>query len=106
MQFQINPQTLDFPLPEELIAQEPAAQRDQAKLMVIHRQTGELEHRLFRDLVHYLRPGDVLVLNKAKVDHAKLVGHKRTGGKVELVFVAKNGPNEWRALARPLIKNG
>ena len=73
-------------------------ERDQARLMVIHKRSGDIEHRRFADVINYLFPGDVLVINKAKVDHAKLIGRKRTGGKVEIIFVERSSiPNEWRA---------
>ncbi len=104
--FKIDPATLDFELPEHLIAQTPPAERDQARLLVLHRKTGQIEHRLFSDLRSYLVPGDVLVLNNAKVSRAKLMGRKPSGGKVEAIFVEKTGDDEWRALVRPLLKEG
>ncbi|MBV9079761.1 MAG: tRNA preQ1(34) S-adenosylmethionine ribosyltransferase-isomerase QueA [Elusimicrobia bacterium] len=103
----IDPETLDFPLPEELVAQEPLAQRDQARLIVIHRGTGRIEHRHFSNLGEYLRAGDLLVINKARVNRARVFGKKKSGGKVELLFL---GPTDdkalWRALARPPLKEG
>jgi S-adenosylmethionine:tRNA ribosyltransferase-isomerase len=105
--FVIDPVTLDFQLPDELIAQEPLHERDQARLMVVHKRDGDIEHKRFADIATYLRRGDVVVVNKAKVDHAKLIGRKRTGGKVEIIFIEKTGrPNEWRALVRSLVKDG
>src|SRR5690242_11996933 len=102
----IDPTTLDFELPEELIAQEPLAKRDHARLMVIDRKTGEIAHRKFFNLVDYLKAGDVLVLNQAKVSPAKLVGKKKTGGRVEVILISPEGPDAWRALVRPLLPVG
>ena len=102
----IDPTTLNFELPEDRIAQEPLAQRDHAKLMVLDRGAGTLEHRIFSEIADYLRAGDLLVLNKAKVDAVKLVGRKTTGGQVEMIFLGPNGNlGEWRALVRPLLKD-
>ncbi len=83
----------DYHLPPELIAQTPVEPRDASRLLVIHRQTGALEHRLFRDIVEYLRPGDLLVGNDSRVIPARLHGTKSSGGAVELF------------LLRPLIPN-
>src|SRR5436305_14886335 len=72
----------DYELPPRLVAQEPAARRDESRLLVADRSTGELHHRHFRDLPDYLRPGDRLVLNDTKVLPARLVGRReKTGGK-------------------------
>ncbi len=101
----IDPNTLDFPLSDDLVAQEPLEKRDEARLLVVHRETGALEHKKFSDIISYLAPGDVVVINKAKVDHARVFGKKKTGGKVEILFL---GPTKekgvWRALARPPLK--
>lgn len=105
--FHINPRTLDFDLPENLIAQEPLRERDQARLLVLNRSNGKIEHRIFSDFPAYLKPGDVLVVNKAKVSRAKLIGRKPTGGKVEAIFLgAMDQPGLWKALVRPLLKEG
>ena len=73
----------DFELPPELIAQVPAPQRDQSRLLVLHRQSGQVEHRRFRDLPEYLRSGDLLVLNDSRVIPARLRGmNAHTGGQV------------------------
>lgn len=111
MRFRIDPDTLDFALPDELIAQEPTPERDQARLLVLRRSTGQIEHRRFADLGDYLRAGDVLVLNKAKVSKTKLTGKKNTGGKVEVIFLEKLSvpgatTEEWKALVRPPVKDG
>jgi len=77
----------DYNLPKELIAQYPAEKRDESRLLVLHRATGRIEHRIFRDIIGYLDPGDSLVLNDTKVLPARLAGKKETGGKIEaLVF--------------------
>lgn len=92
----------DYNLPEELIAQEPVEPRDASRLLVVHRQTGELEHRAFRDIVDYIRPGDVLVINDTKVIPARLFGTKMdTGGHVELLLLKRMGRDAWEALVRP-----
>lgn len=91
-----------FELPEELIAQEPVEPRDAARLLVLHRETGHLEHRIFHDLPDYLRPGDILVLNDTKVIPARLRGRKAgTGGQVEVLLVHRRSECEWEALVRP-----
>lgn len=80
----------DFVLPQELIAQEPVFPRDICRLMVLHRETQAIEHRVFRDILHYLESGDVLVLNDTKVIPARLFARKeRTGGKVEILFLGE-----------------
>ena len=71
----------DFDLPPELIAQTPASRRDNSRLLVLHRASGQLEHRQFRDVLEYLHPGDVLVLNDSRVIPARLRGSNvHTGG--------------------------
>ena len=95
----------DYPLPEELIAQQPVEPRDASRLLVLHRQTGSLEHRTFSQVVDYLRPGDVLVINDTRVIPARLRGEKEgTGGRIEvLVFQplgTSPGGEVWKALVR------
>jgi len=77
----------DYNLPKNLIAQYPAEKRDGSRLLVLHRATGRIEHRIFRDIIEYLDPGDLLVLNNTKVLPARLVGKKETGGKVEALVL-------------------
>jgi S-adenosylmethionine:tRNA ribosyltransferase-isomerase len=90
----------DYDLPERLIAQHPAAERDAARLLVVRRGTGELEHRHVRDLPDLLRPGDRLVLNDTAVVPARLVGRReRTGGRWEGLFL-RAGPDGWEMLAK------
>ncbi len=75
----------DFELPAELIAQEPAPQRDQSRLLVLHRSSGMVEHRHFLDLREHLQPGDLLVLNNSRVILARLRGvNAHTGGQFEV----------------------
>ena len=91
----------DYNLPPELIAQTPVEPRDASRLMVVHRATGEIEHRIFRDIVDYLRAGDLLVLNQTRVLHARLFGRKaRTGGRVELLLLKRRDAHTWEALVR------
>jgi S-adenosylmethionine:tRNA ribosyltransferase-isomerase len=92
----------DFELPPELIAQAPAPQRDQSRLLVLHRDSGEVEHRHFRDLIEYLRPGDLLVLNDSRVIPARLRGvNAHTDGQFEILLLEENAPNDWWAMLRP-----
>ena len=92
----------DYQLPEELIAQTPIEPRDASRLMVLDRARRTIEHRVFRDIVEYLRPGDVLVCNQSRVIPARLFGRKvPTGGKVELLLLTKRGNNTWEALVKP-----
>ena len=92
----------DYYLPEELIAQEPVEPRDASRLLVVHRQTGQLEHKVFRDIVDYLHPGDVLVINDTKVIPARLFGTKRgTGGQAELLLIKRLSRDVWETLVRP-----
>jgi S-adenosylmethionine:tRNA ribosyltransferase-isomerase len=91
----------DYDLPPELIAQTPVEPRDASRLMVIHRSTGEIEHRTFRDIAGYLHAGDLLVLNQTRVIPARLFGHKAaTGGRVEILLLSRRDERTWEALAR------
>jgi len=92
----------DFALPEELIAQTPTPQRDSSRLLVLHRDSGQIEHRNVRDLLKYLEPGDVLVLNDSRVIHARLHGQNlHTGRKFEILLLEENGINDWWTMMRP-----
>ena len=95
--------TLDFyfDLPEELIAQTPLQQRDASRLLVLNRQTGEREHRHFYDILDYLRPGDCLVMNNSRVLPARLLGHRPTGGAVEVLLLRDLGDKKWECLCKP-----
>ncbi len=92
----------DFDLPPELIAQRPAEIRDASRLMVVERRTGEVRHGLFRDLPDHLRPGDVIVVNDSRVLPARLIGRKPTGGKVDVLLLARRGPRLWEVLVKGL----
>lgn len=92
----------DYTLPPDLIAQHPVEPRDAARLLVVDRATGRLEHRIFRDLPEYLRPDDVLVINDTRVIPARLRAHKNTGGAVEVLLLRTAGdPGVWEVLLRP-----
>ncbi len=90
---------LDYTLPEDLIAQTPVEPRDSSRLLVLHRDDGRLEHRIFRDIGEYLRPGDLLVANESRVIPARLFGHKEPGGgKVEILLLGKLEGTQWHCL--------
>ncbi|MBE3560005.1 MAG: tRNA preQ1(34) S-adenosylmethionine ribosyltransferase-isomerase QueA [Ktedonobacteraceae bacterium] len=95
----------DYDLPQELIAQTPIEPRDASRLLVVHRSTGRLEHRHFRDIGDYLRPGDLLIANQSRVIPARLTGRRvETGGLVEVLLLAERpdvGRDCWEALVRP-----
>jgi len=92
----------DFELPPELIAQVPAPQRDQSRLLVLHRQSGQVEHRRFSDLPGCLGSGDLLVLNNSRVIPARLRGmNAHTGGKFEILLLEENATNDWWGMLRP-----
>jgi S-adenosylmethionine:tRNA ribosyltransferase-isomerase len=89
----------DYYLPPELIAQTPIEPRDASRLLIVHRATGQIEHRLFHDVGDYLRPGDLLVLNETRVIPARLRGRKAGGGgKVEVLLLARRDEQTWEAL--------
>jgi S-adenosylmethionine:tRNA ribosyltransferase-isomerase len=91
-----------FDLPPELIAQQPAARRDASRLLVLHRQTRQVGHGRFPDLLNHLKPGDVLVLNNSRVIPARLHGKNvKTGGQFEMLLLEECAPNEWWAMMRP-----
>ncbi len=91
----------DYSLPRERIAQTPLEPRDASRLLVLHRDTGALEHRIFRDITDYLRPGDLLVANESRVIPARLFGHKAgSGGKVELLLLNRRDEVTWEVLVR------
>ena len=90
-----------YELPEELIAQTPLQQRDASRLMVLNRVTGEIEHKHFYDIIDYLHPGDCLVLNDSRVLPARLLGHRPTGGAVEVLLLRDLGDKKWECLCKP-----
>lgn len=91
-----------YDLPKELIAQTPAEPRDSSRLLILHKDTGETEHRMFRDITDYLHEGDVLVINDSKVIPARLYGVKEDSGiTVEVVLLRSRGLDVWETLVRP-----
>lgn len=90
-----------YDLPEERIAQTPVEPRDHSRLMVVHRDSGAIEHRHFFDIIDYLRPGDCLVVNETKVIPARLYGERPTGGVCEVLLLKQLGPKKWETLVRP-----
>ena len=92
----------NFHLPEELIAQHPLEKRDNSRLMVLDKATGEIEHKHFYDVLNYLNPGDTLVLNNTRVLPAWLIGEKEnTGGKIEFLLLKRIEGDKWECLAKP-----
>jgi S-adenosylmethionine:tRNA ribosyltransferase-isomerase len=92
----------DFALPPGLIAQAPVPQRDQSRLLVLHRHSGQAEHRRFCDLREYLHPGDLLVLNNSRVIPARLRGiNAHTAGQFEILLLEENAINDWWVMLRP-----
>ncbi|MCG3089229.1 tRNA preQ1(34) S-adenosylmethionine ribosyltransferase-isomerase QueA [Sporosarcina cyprini] len=92
----------DFELPEELIAQTPLADRTASRLMLFDRETGEVEHKIFRDIVDELEEGDLIVLNNTKVLPARLIGTKEdTGASIELLLLKETGEDQWETLVKP-----
>ena len=91
-----------FDLPEELIAQTPLEDRSNSRLMVLDKKTGEIEHKIFKDVIDYLNPGDCLVLNNTRVIPARLIGEKvDTGGKIEFLLLKRTDKDVWQALVKP-----
>ena len=90
----------DFPLPEELIAQEPAVRRDASRLLLLDRTSGAITHTTFSRIVEQFREGDVLVINTTRVIPARLLGRKESGGKAELFLVRQTPDGSWRCLIR------
>ena len=92
----------DYDLPKELIAQDPLDDRSSSRLMVLDRESGEIEHRVFRDIIDYLNPGDCLVINDTKVIPARLIGAREgSGGKVEIFLLKRKEKDIWETLVRP-----
>ena len=90
-----------YDLPEELIAQTPLQKRDSSRLCVLNKETGEVSHRHFYDILDYLRPGDCLVMNDSRVLPARLLGHRPTGGAVEVLLLRDLGDKKWECLCKP-----
>lgn len=95
--------TSDFSyyLPEELIAQTPLEQRDSSRLLKLDRDTGRVEHHHFYEIIDYLQPGDCLVMNDSRVLPARLLGHRPTGGAVEVLLLRDLGNKQWECLCKP-----
>ena len=94
----------DYFLPEELIGQKPREPRDSAKLMLIDRKTGSIEHKHFYNIIDYLQKGDVLVRNATKVIPARIFGHKDTGGVLEILLIKRISLDTWECLLKPAKK--
>ncbi len=91
-----------FDLPEELIAQDPLEDRSSSRLLVVDKNTGKTQHRVFKDIIEYLNPGDCLVLNNTKVIPARLYGEREgTGGQVEVLLLKRGEGDVWETLVRP-----
>lgn len=91
-----------FELPEELIAQDPLEDRSGSRLLVVDKETGEVSHHIFKEIIDYLEPGDCLVLNDTKVIPARLIGAKEdTGGKIEVLLLKRREDNIWETLVKP-----
>ena len=91
-----------YDLPKELIAQTPVEPRDHSRLMVLHKESGEVEHRHFYDVIDYLNPGDCLIVNDSRVLPARLYGQKEgTGGHMEFLLLQNLGNDQWETLAKP-----
>lgn len=100
--FPMNLSDYDFDLPQELIAQEPVAQRDQSRLLVLDRGNGRVRHMRFADIAGLVAPSDVLIVNQTRVFPARLHGVRaQTGGKVELLLIARDRGGNWLAMGKP-----
>lgn len=97
----LNTKSYFYDLPEELIAQTPAEPRDSSRLLVYHKSSGEIEHKIFRDVLDYLKPGDVLVVNNTRVLPARLYGKKESGAQIEVLLLKRIDLNTWETLAKP-----
>lgn len=97
----MNVSEFNYELPEELIAQVPIQKRDESRLMVLNRKDKTIEHKTFKDILDYLRPGDVLVRNNTKVIPARLYGKKDTGANVEFLLLNRIEGDIWESIVRP-----
>ena len=91
----------DYYLPEELIAQVPIAKRDESRLLVVDKNEKTIEHKVFKNIIDYLEPGDCLVRNNTKVIPARLYGKKETGANVEFVLLKQIEGDIWESIVRP-----
>ncbi len=102
MKKSMNVKDFYFELPQELIAQDPLEDRASSRLLVLHLENGELEHRTFRDITEYLHPGDCLVINDTKVIPARLLGvREETGAKIEVLLLKRREKDIWETLVKP-----
>ena len=91
-----------YDLPEELIAQDPLEDRSSSRLLVLNKDTGEIQHKVFRDILSYLRKGDCLVINDTKVIPARLIGSKEgTDAKIEVLLLKRRENDIWETLVKP-----
>ena len=94
----------NFNLPQELLAEFPAENRDESRLMVVHRSTGQIEHKLFKDIINYFDDGDVMILNNTKVFPARMYGNKeKTGARIEVFLLRELNAEQrlWDVLVDP-----
>lgn len=95
-------QDFSFELPQELIAQDPLKDRSSSRLLVLDKETGEVSHHVFRDIIDYLNPGDCLVINDTKVIPARLIGSKvGTDAKIEILLLKRKSDQVWETLVKP-----
>lgn len=97
----MNVSEFNYDLPEELIAQHPSKQRDESRLMVLDKKAHTIEHKVFKDILDYLKPGDCLVRNNTKVIPARLYGKKETGANVEFLLLNRIEGDIWETIVRP-----
>ena len=91
----------NYDLPEELIAQTPILKRDESRLLVLDRKAKTIEHKIFKNIIDYLKPGDVLVRNNTKVIPARIYGKKETGANVEFLLLKNIEGDIWETIVRP-----
>ena len=91
----------NYDLPEELISQHPYDKRDEARLMILNRENQKIDHKVFKDIIEYLNPGDCLVINNTKVIPARLYGKKDTGANIEFLLLKRIENDTWEAMVRP-----
>ena len=98
----MNVKDFDYELPQELIAQDPLERRDDSRLMILDKKTGEIRHSIFHDIIGELEPGDCLVVNNTRVIPARLYGERAgTGAAIEVLLLKRKGENLWETLVRP-----
>ena len=94
----------NYDLPNELIAQTPASPRDSARMLVYDKKNDKVEHKIFRDIIDYLSPNDVLVINNTRVIPARLFAHKVTGAKIEVFLLKRLNLTDYEVLMKPARK--